>query len=322
MEIIEEILPLSKNAKIIEIGSNDGSFLSELQRHGFKHTFGVEPAEDARRASHQKGIRTVGHYFNLHTAEQITAEWGKFDFIVVRQVLEHIEDLNGFQASLQRIVRPGGYILVEVPNFSFGLTAKDYSSIWEEHINYFCQPTLEKYLNDAGFSVIHHECAEFSGEAFIVLAQYDDDTAGSDYENQREWIYRQAKDFKACWPIFKTRFAAHLAQEKSKGARIALFGAGCRACSLINFTELKSYIELVVDDQPQKQGKYMPGSRLPIYDVSALYTYKIDTCLLSVNAENENAVLSKHKRYQEREGKFVSVNPPSRRLLPFWKQIQ
>jgi hypothetical protein len=134
-------------------------------------------------------------------------------------------------------------------------------------------------------------------------------------------LREKAIRYRERWPVFRNALIQYLRQHKEKGGKVAAYGAGARFCSLVNFLNLGPYIEFIVDDQPEKQGKYMPGSKLPILPGNALEEHSIDLCLLAVNAESEDKVIAKHPEFQKRGGEFVSVLPPSDRLPHFWRQI-
>ena len=320
VKLIDELHgDLSKTSKIIEVGSNDGSFLDELRDQGYKKLLGVEPARDAWKASNKKGIETIGSYFTLKKSKEIVKTHGRCDLLVSRQMLEHITDLTDFQKAIGIILKPGGYVLMEVPNFTLGLNTPDYSAIWEEHVNYFTPQTLNRFLMNIGIRPIHSETVTFSGEALIVLGEYLEKSFPiADGKEILKELRSSSLKFRDRWPKFKGALIDYMNKHRSKGRKVALYGAGCRASSLINFANLSPYIEFIVDDQPEKQNKYMPGSHLPILPSSALVEESIDLCLLAVNAENEENVIAKHHIYQNNGGQFVSVHPPSNLLPDFW----
>lgn len=308
---------LDRESKVIEIGSNDGTFLESLRMKGYQNLLGVEPTQDGQNAARKKGIETVGTYFNRETANILTAERGKYDLFIARQMLEHVTDLRDFREAINIILRPGGYVLIEVPNFEFSLQTFDYSAIWEEHVNYFTLETLTRFLTDAGIRVIHTETANFCGEALMVFGKYEGDSATILVERHSKELQADAFAYRDRWPTFQGRFLKYLDEYRKNGGRVAIYGAGCRACSLINFAGLGSYLEFCLDDQPEKQGKYMPGSRLAILPGERLENSTVDFCLLAVNAESEEKVIANHRTYQEKGGRFASVHPPSKRLLTF-----
>jgi len=313
---------INKNSKIIEVGSNDGSFLEELRNQGYKNLLGVEPAQDAWNASCEKGIETIGSYFTLKKAKEIVETRGKCNLFVSRQMLEHVTDLIDFQKAVSIMLKPGGYVLMEVPNFNLGLNAPDYSAIWEEHVNYFIPQTLNRFLMNTGIKPIHSETVTFSGEALIVLGKYSGESISiADEKGILKTLRSNSLKFRDRWPKFKDALIDYLHKHRRKGEKVALYGAGCRANSLINFADLSAHVEFVVDDQTEKQNKYMPGSHLPILPSSALIEESINLCLLAVNAENEENVIAKHPIYQNNGGRFVSVHPPSKRLPAFWSNM-
>ncbi|MFH1318972.1 MAG: class I SAM-dependent methyltransferase [Candidatus Omnitrophota bacterium] len=320
IEMIEEKTTIIKTSKILEVGSNDGIFLKALGEKGYKNLVGIEPACDAQESARQKGVKTIPAYFNRKTAEDFVKNYGKCDFFIARQMLEHIEDIKEFKESMRIVLEVGAFVLFEVPNFQCCLDNFDYT-IWEEHANYFILETLNYFLLKAGIKIIHSETILFSGEALIVVGEYIGDSAhflSFDYMGK---LKDKVFNYQDQWLKFRSEFIQYLKNHKQKGDKIAVYGAGSRLCSLINFIGLGPYIEFVVDDQPQKQGKYLPGSKLSILPSDELNEKSIDICLLAVNTECEDKVMAKHKDFKKRGGSFISVLPPSDRLPAFWNQI-
>jgi hypothetical protein len=270
----------------------------------------LEPARDARDAANARGIETIEGFFNPESARRLVAQRGAFDVVAARQVLEHVQDLPGFLEALQIALRPGGHVLVEVPHFDFCLDSLDYSAIWEEHVNYFTRDALKRFLGAGGFEVRHEESVLFSGEALITLATRSGRPAVAPDAVRPE--LGRARSFAASWPAFRARLLATLADERRRGGKVGLYGAGCRACSLVNFAGLAAELDGVFDDQAEKQGLFLPGARLPVRPGSSLNDMGVSLCLLAVNAENEEKVVSRHPDFR---GRFVSVLPPSPRLL-------
>lgn len=314
IELIEDKLALPKQSSVLEVGSNDGGFLSALAGAGYSRLLGVEPARDARAAAGRIGVPTVGEYFDVRLGRELVRQGGSFDLFVARQVLEHIAQLEGFRDAMRAVLAPGALVLVEVPNFEFSLLTSDYSAIWEEHVNYFTIDTLSRYLGSAGIRLLHSETARFSGEILIVLGEYVGTEVVEPADGRALAALDQAMAYAGEWPATRDRLADSLSAHRRGGGRIGVYGAGCRSCSLINFAGIAPHIEFAVDDQPEKQGKYMPGSRLAIRPPEALAADGIDLCLLAVNAENEERVIARQAHFCEQGGRFESLHPPSERL--------
>ncbi|HEX9871562.1 MAG TPA: class I SAM-dependent methyltransferase, partial [Candidatus Tectomicrobia bacterium] len=314
VSLIEQLSGIGKDARIVEVGCNDGTFLAALMEAGYRNVVGIEPAQDAVNAARRKGMEVVHGYFNLDAAQGLVSAHGKFDLLITRQVLEHVTPLKDFSAGMRVAIRLGGYALIEVPNFDFSLKANDYSAIWEEHVNHFTVYTMNRFYSDGGFRMVHSETAPFCGEALITIAEHFGAPAVVSAD-----LLRQGRDsaiaYRDFWPEYRKALGRFLGTYRDGRRRVAVYGAGCRACCLINFAGLAPYIDAVLDDQPEKQGKYMPGSHLPIIPGENLDRDHYDLCMLAVNAENEHKVIAKHRDYQENGGQFVSLLPPSNLLL-------
>lgn len=317
IKMIKALDGINADSKIIEIGCNDGEFLREMSAGGFKNIFAVEPAQDAYDLAIAKGIDVMQEFLTPALASDIASTRGKFDLFLSRQNLEHISDLRGVAKSIETLVRPGGYVLIEVPNFSCNLRSRDYS-LWEEHVNYFTIDTLHNFMALAGIEIIHDEVFLFSGEGIFVLGRKVESVPVSlDY---LPGLRRENMDYAAYWPTFKNDVNVHLGELKKAGRKIAVYGAGARVYCLLNFADMSGNIDIIVDDQPEKQNKFMPGGKLPVKSSDALYDDAIDICLMAVNTENEEKVLKRHAKWIAGGGQFWSVLPPSDRLLPVWKE--
>lgn len=321
LALIGELPHIQKGSRILEIGCNDGSFLQVLRSEGFTNLLGIEPAEDAFAAAEKRGFDVIDGFFDKEMVRGLCAKNRKFELIIARQVLEHVTDLDSFLDGIVSLLLPGGHVLIEVPDFDFSLREWDYSAIWEEHVNYFCQKTLHGLLSRKKIKVVNEETANFSGQALVVLGRLSERPLLSEAmitineERIRVLSYRDR------WPLFCRELRQFLKHYKDQGKRIALYGGGNRACALINFVGLKEFLDFVVDDQKEKQGKLMPGSLLRIFPPEALKENSIDLCLLAVNAENEDKVISRFPLAEPNRIEFVSVLPPSPHLPPFWKTI-
>ena len=319
LDLISQLDDVNKDSRIIEIGSNDGSFLKELYGRGYHRLTGVEPSQDSfEQAQKNSYLKTFNSYFNKKTAEEIVSKRGRFDLLIARHVLEHIFDLEGFGESIRLAVRPGGYVFIEVPNFEMSITNSDYSAVWEEEPNCFTLVNIERYLGAHGIRILHSEVATFSGEALMILGKMEGVEIEAERNEKEVLVLDKIHKYADAFVSFRDEFAHYLSAFVEEGKRLAFYGAGCRANSIINFLNLEPYIVCMVDDQEEKQGKYMPGSHLPVRSSEALVNEAIDIAFLSVNAENDKKVENRQTEFIKNGGKFVSVLPPSRNLPPFW----
>lgn len=316
IKLLSNLSGISEDSFIVEIASNDGTFCKALLDAGYTRCIGIEPAQDARKKALERGVETIGAYFTIETARNFVQKYGQADLIVARHVLEHIPDLREVQEAINLILAPGGYLFLEVPDFSCNLLQHDYG-IWEEHVNQFTIDTLREFTNGINLLVHHVEKFIYSGQSIILIGSKEEEPA----QNNKEYLpaLRQANiRYIEKWSFFKNDLINYLEAYKKKGGKIAIYGAGGRACALVNYTGIGPYIDCFIDDQLEKQGLIMPGSYLSILPNSTLYSEGITLCLLAVNTENESRVLEKHKGWIDNGGEFFSILPPSNRLLPVW----
>ncbi len=306
---------LNSEVNIVEIGCNDGMFLSALASSGYKNLLGIEPSVDAYEQAVNKGFEVVNDFLSPELSDKVVKKHGKFDLLISRQNIEHISDLGDVIKSVDILLNLNGYVLIEVPNFDCNLNSKDYS-LWEEHVNYFTIDTLKYFLSLSNIEVIHEEIILFSGESiFVIGKKIVCIESNTNYLNN---LKIKNLNYANNWPTFCENIIDYLKLEKNSGKKIAVYGAGARTFCLINFVNFTEYIDVIIDDQFEKQNKFMPGGKLPILSSDILYSQKIDICLLAVNTENESKVMNRHKVWIEKGGKFWSILPPSNHLLPIW----
>lgn len=321
VELIEELPGIGPESAVLEVGSNDGSFLADLASRGFRKLLGLEPAEDACAAAAARGIETRRGYFTPETARELATSFGRCDVLIARQVVEHVADLREFAEAMRAVMSPGAHVLVEVPDFGFNQDAPDYSAVWEEHVNHFTEPTLAQFLAAANVEILHCETAVFSGQVLIAVGRYAGADASVSVANPTQELHARAHAYRDRWERFRDAINEYLERQRLAGRRIGVYGAGCRSTILINYCDLRRHLECALDDQAEKQGKYMPGSRLAVRPGAELDQDGIDLCLLAVNAENEEKVIARHGEFLARGGEFVSVHPPSPRLPTFWSGV-
>ena len=307
---------LTSDSLIIEVGCNDGTFLNFLKEQGYPKSVGIEPSEDAFEAAKLGGAEVVKGFLVPSLADKVVRQYGTADVLICRHVLEHITDLRTFAEAFRGLLKPGSVVLMEVPDFGFSLKALDYSAIWEQHSNYFTDATLTYFLELAGIDVLQVDRFVFSGMALAVVGVYAGNPHSPAIDRcQIEEIRSRAERYGTSFPRFKEVLHRKLENFRNTSGPIAAYGAGSRTCSLINFVGIGKYLQFVADDQPEKQGHYMPGSRLPIVESSCLLSQGIRLCLLGVNAENEEKVIEKHRQFETGSGQFRSLHPPSTRLM-------
>ena len=309
MELLDKYIE-DKNIKILEIGCNDGGFLEDLRQAGYMNVVGIEANPYAAKEAMVHGFDILNKMFDKHSAEEIREQYGYIDMIVMRQVLEHIPDLDDFFEALDSIVDAEKLLFIEVPDFGEALKSGDCSTIWEEHPNYFTYEVLELMLNKKGYVILDKAFYDFSGGAMCVLAK----KVEVPIKNTLKSNMLQYKNFASIVNDYSIKLRSALENAHERGAKVFLYGTGSRACTLVNGLELGGEIDYAVDDQKEKQGHYMPGSHLPIISLDKVSNAvgQDNVFLLAVNHENEEIVANKIlSLYNKENVKVVSLFTPN-----------
>ena len=310
IEKLESLLP--KNAKIIDVGCNDGKFLSRLRESGFNDLHGLEPTKNMSERAINAGFGVFNSYLDSAKSREIVAETGLFDCVTLRQVLEHIENLSDFGVALRSLLKPNGLLVIEVPDAQSHFDLPDFA-LWEEHINDFSLGSLKHFLRQHGLEVIDSYKTQFSGVCLTVLSRLVD-TRSVDVEPVSQ-IVDSFRKWAKCFDPFRSQVQAELQYFASRDLPIALYGVGSRSSFFLNVTRSMGNISFAIDDDPAKQGKYLPGTEILIR--SRENGFKLlkenSLVLLGVNGENEKKLLSEIS--PQNKWVFKSILPPSENLL-------
>ena len=310
IEKLESLLP--KNAKIIDVGCNDGKFLSRLRESGFNDLHGLEPTKNMSERAINAGFGVLNSYLNSAKSREIVAETGLFDCVTLRQVLEHIENLSNFGVALRSLLKPNGLLVIEVPDAQSHFDLPDFA-LWEEHINDFSLGSLKHFLRQHGLEVIDSYKTQFSGVCLTVLSRLVD-TRSVDVEPVSQ-IVDSFRKWAKCFDPFRSQVQAELQYFASRDLPIALYGVGSRSSFFLNVTRSMGNISFAIDDDPAKQGKYLPGTDILIRSREDGFKLLKENSLvlLGVNGENEKKLLSEIS--PQNKWVFKSILPPSENLL-------
>jgi len=283
----------------------DDSTLARLNRLGFTTTWRPNARADLGIESPLAGIESIQARLTPRTADLLAAKYGRPDVLLVRHVLEHAHDTRAALEWAATLVRPGGFIVFEVPDAARALDRLDYTTIWEEHVLYFTPTTLAGCLERHGYEIVALESYPYTLENSLVVIARPGAARRSIAAHPNDILRgtRFVREF--------PRVRAAIQQQLQDRGRIAMLGAGHMTSAFVNLYGLAGRIEFVVDDSPQKQGLFLPGARLPILPSSELVARAIDLCLMTVRPEIEAAVVAKNEAFTARGGQIASVFPDS-----------
>lgn len=309
---------LASDSLVVEIASNDGYLLRHVADAGVP-VLGIDPAPDQAAAAREAGVPTLESFFGLELARQLVAEHGHADAIVANNVMAHVPDLNGFVAGMAHLLADDGIITVENPSVRELIDNVEFDTIYHEHHCYFSCTSVDNLVRRHGLVLNHVEQfphlhggtlrwhiskrpgrseaaqAHLAAEAAAGLTSYD---FYADFSDRVERIIRQLRDL--------------LVTRRAQGRRIAAYGAAAKGASLLNALGIGTdLIDFVVDRNPHKQGRYMPGSAIPIRPPAAIRTEASDDLLLLVwNFADE--VMAQQEPFRRAGGQFIVPVPEPR----------
>lgn len=313
VDTIRRLPGITPAARICGLTSKDTSTLDRLRTLGHSATVGLDMRRDLRIEDETAGVETVQERVAAGVLAEVATRHGPQDLLLVRHVLEHAHDPLGFVAGLKLLLAPQGCVVFEVPDFTTSLMLGDYSTIWEEHAAYFTPSTLTRSIGVCGLVIRHSAVYPYPLENSVVCI-----AGGTPSATEEAGSVASLNSALACGRRYAAQFAMvregwkhALARARDGGRQIALLGAGHLAISFINLLGLRPFIDFVVDDSPAKFGAYLPGSKLPILPTEALYEHPVELCLIAVAPESESRVVSRHRRFLDRGGRFGSIFPAS-----------
>ena len=283
---VESLYPLKPNQLIIDIGSNDGTLLSNFQENGVR-VFGIEPTNAAKLAI-ERGIPSVISFFNKEVAEKAAAEQGKAQIVTATNVFAHIEDIHDIVAGILTLLSDDGIFISESHYFLSLLETLQYDTIYHEHLRYYTLTSLRNLLEMHGLEVIHAKRIPTHGGSIRVYAARKDRHPVQPSvekilaEEEREITPEAFAQFNRAVVNSKLELLALLKDIKRDGGRIYGIGAPSRASTLINYVGLDNgVLDSVLEIKGSyKIGKYVPGTMIPVIEEAQLFSDQPEYALL------------------------------------------
>ena len=268
------LLGLTKDSLVTEVASNDGYLLQHFHAADIP-VLGVELAANVGEAARAKGIRTVTEFLGPETGAAIAAEYGQADLVAGNNVFAHVPDIRGFAAGLRALIKDTGLVTLEFPHLLRLIERRQYDTIYHEHYSYLSLLTASRTLETAGLKVtdveelsthggslrVHARPAEAAGEpgerVKAVLAA-EDEAGLHTVEGHQGFAAQVLK--------IKSDLLSFLLTAARNGCSVAGYGAPGKGNTLLNHCGIRSdLMAYTVDRSPHKQGKFLPGTHVPIY---------------------------------------------------------
>lgn len=294
----------------------DDTTIDRFTAKGFTNTWRVQLEEDLGVTDPAASNETVQKLVTPATMAKVAAKNGQADLLIVRHILEHVEDVHDFVKGLAELVKPNGVLMFEVPDCTTNMKLGDYCMVWEEHSLYLTPESFSALSSIGGFESIQEDIYHRPFENSLVQFSRKTGKPGDVKINpaakaQNGILGSYAERFEpACRDL-----RAKLEKVRSEQGPIALFGAGHLACAFANYMGVADLIDFVADDTPQKQYKFLPGARLPILPSSELVERKVALSLLCLSISNEDNVIARNKAFEDAGGSFRSIFRESTRSI-------
>jgi SAM-dependent methyltransferase len=312
---------LNEHSFVVEIASNDGYLLENYNKAGIA-TLGIEPAFNIAEVARSRGIETISEFFDVQLAQKLAAEKGKADVIHAHNVMAHVPDINSMLQGLHILLKDTGVAVIEVPYAVKMIDRVEFDTIYHEHIFYFTVTALNNLFKQNSLVLADIEEVEIHGGSLrlFVTKKGQSSSAVADLLAQEHVLgfdnLGGYKTFAKQVDSLKHDLISLLTNLKKSGKTIAVYGAAAKGSTLLNFCQLgQDIFDFAVDRSTAKQGLFMPGIKLPIYNPSELMKQKPDyVLLLTWNFAEE--ILRQQADYIRAGGQFIVPIPSPKILTP------
>lgn len=287
-----EIIPrlgLGKNSFVVEVASNDGYLLKNFVARGIP-CLGIEPTASTAAAAEQLGIPVLRKFFGESFAKTLVAEARKADLIIGNNVYAHVPDLQDFTRGLAALLKTDGVVSLEFPHLLHLMRSTQFDTIYHEHFSYFSLNVICKIFAAHGLKIWDVKELSTHGGSLRVYGCHDSSSRNISpkiaeilkKEKEEGLLERQAyQGFQAQAEKIKQELLRFLQKCKEAGKKVAGYGAAAKGNTLLNYAGIKAdLLPYVCDAAPSKQGKYLPGSHIPIYAPPKLFIEKPDFILI------------------------------------------
>jgi len=321
-EMITERLRLNQNSHVIEVAANDGYLLKNFVESGIP-CLGIEPTASTAAAAEKLGIPVLREFFGESLAHKLVEEGKQADLILGNNVYAHVPDINDFTIGLKAALKPGGTITLEFPHLMRLLEHTQFDTVYHEHFSYLSLYSVSEIFASAGLRVCDVEELPTHGGSLRVYGCHADDARSTEAvvdsllaeeASQGMRSLETYQSFQMRADRVKDDLLLFLIEQKRAGKRVAAYGAAAKGCTLLNYAGIKpDLLPYVCDAAPSKQGKFLPGTHVPIFSPDVIREQKPDIVLiLPWNIQTE--VMKQLEFIREWDGVFA-VAVPSIRVL-------
>lgn len=319
-EMITKRLALNEHSHVIEVAANDGYLLKNFVAAGIP-CLGIEPTASTAAAAERLGIPIMREFFGQALAQRLAKEGKQADLILGNNVYAHVPDINDFTVGLKTVLKPGGMVTLEFPHLMRLLEHTQFDTVYHEHFSYLSLYVVNQIFVRAGLRVCDVEELPTHGGSLRIYGCHTEDTHATTSavsallaEESRRGMcdLMTYLEFQPRADKVKDDLLLFLIEQKRAGKKVAAYGAAAKGNTLLNYAGIKpDLLPYVCDAAPSKQGRFLPGSHIPVEHPDVLRERKPDVVLiLPWNIQAEVTQQMAHVR--EWGGKFAVAIPTMR----------
>lgn len=314
---------LNANSHVVEVAANDGYLLQYVKAKGIP-CLGVEPTASTAKAAREKGIETIEEFFGVALAKKLVAEGKQADLTAANNVLAHVPDINDFVSGFAHLLKSNGVATFEFPHLMQMVNFTQFDTIYHEHFSYLSLTAVNQIFEHNGLQVFDVQEIGTHGGSLRVFAQRKD-KGGHPVMPVVSGLLNKECSVGVTTPAYYAEFQNRanqikydliefLIKAKREGKKVMAYGAAAKGNTLLNYAGIRpDLLPFVVDRNPAKQNKYLPGCRIPIVDEAVIKQHQPDYVLIM--PWNLRQELTAQLAYiRDWDGKFV-VAVPSLEIL-------
>jgi len=317
-DLMVERFDFNNESLVVEIASNDGYLLQFFKEKNIT-VLGVEPTANTAEVAIAKGIPSVVDFFGVSLANKLLEEGKRANLLLGNNVLAHVPDINDFVGGMKILLSEDGVITMEFPHLYQLVENNQFDTIYHEHFSYLSFFSVKQIFEKQGLEVFDVEEIPTHGGSLRIYAKHINDQSKTISENVQSLIDKEIqvgidnldyyKGFQPKVEKIKIELLEFLIEQKRLGKKVAAYGAAAKGNTLLNFCGVKNdLIDFVVDANPHKQNKYLPGSHILVTDEEKIKVDKPDyVVILPWNIKEE--VMQQLEYIREWDAKFVTFIP-------------
>jgi len=276
-KIINKRCNLKDKDSIIEIGSNDGTFLKYIKKLSNINVLGVDPSKFMCDLANKKGIRTYNNFFNFKNSKKIKNKYGNFDLLYAANVFNHIDKPDNFLKGCSQVLKNEGLIVLEVPDLDSLINTCGFDTIYHEHRQYFSINSIKKILIKNHYKLLGYEKIDYMSGSLRVFAQkcnynmkLKTDSLCQMKKNLKNFIKFEKKIF-----FIRDEVLSFIQKYKKQNKTIIGIAAATKGNTLLNFCGINyKDLKCIIENSPYKINKFAPGSGIPIKDERTFKGYE------------------------------------------------